>query len=280
MLKFLAILFMTLDHIGVYFSYALPTRLYISLRILGRIAFPLFAYNTALSYRRTRSFFRYTVRLFLFASFSQVIINYAKSLAYQNPFNNVIFTMALGVVFITAYELFQKGNYDRLVKMKAIHEGPQGKSDPWQFRFNLSFEMETWLAKLLGLLFMGLSLFAAAYFETDYAVYGVLMIFLFHLSLNQEDQDRPIYTLALISSLNLAFISLSGISAYFSFLDSIFSMSTLQGFSILAVPVIFLAEKSKRVSDKRPPAWQKYFFYLYYPLHILVLAWLARNLIY
>lgn len=58
LLKWLAIILMTVDHVGAYIYPQL-----IWMRIIGRIAFPLFLYTTVLGTRRTRNFKRYFLQL-------------------------------------------------------------------------------------------------------------------------------------------------------------------------------------------------------------------------
>lgn len=58
LIKWLAILLMTVDHIGAYLFPQYPI-----LRIIGRISFPLFLYTTVLGTQRTRNFNRYLLQL-------------------------------------------------------------------------------------------------------------------------------------------------------------------------------------------------------------------------
>ena len=76
-LKYLAALFMLVDHIGVVFptilsDMGLPAWTDLLPRLIGRLAFPIFAYFVAEGCRRTRFFSRYLIRLGLFALISQV----------------------------------------------------------------------------------------------------------------------------------------------------------------------------------------------------------------
>lgn len=281
MLKFFAVLCMTIDHIGYYFGPALPPWLGLLCRLIGRMAFPIFAYQIACGYRRTGNFFYYLLRLAGFAVASQVIINYGKSLIHIKSRPNVLFTLALGLVFIIAYELFDKAGYDRLVRMQPANELSEESAAPWQFRFNEGFSLAPLPGKLLGIVFMLLAAFAASYFDTDYGAYGVLTIFLFHLSLNQPPQKQIKTALLYLSLFNLLVICSSLVlHSYFSVKNSFFYWSPLQGFSILGVMLIGPVQKKWPASPNKPPLWQKYFFYLYYPLHILLLTYLAKILIY
>lgn len=89
-LKLLAILAMLIDHIGYVFF---PQ--YIFLRIIGRLAFPIFAYHISVGYIHTSNLKNYAIRLFLFGLLSQ--------LPYHMLFGqglNILFTLFLGLVCI------------------------------------------------------------------------------------------------------------------------------------------------------------------------------------
>lgn len=58
LIKWLAIILMTVDHIGAYLFPQYPI-----LRVIGRISFPLFLYTTVLGTQRTRNFKRYLLQL-------------------------------------------------------------------------------------------------------------------------------------------------------------------------------------------------------------------------
>lgn len=60
LIKWLAIILMTVDHVG---AYLFPQ--YTILRIIGRISFPLFLYTTVQGTHRTRNFKRYLFQLLL-----------------------------------------------------------------------------------------------------------------------------------------------------------------------------------------------------------------------
>lgn len=88
MIKILAIAFMTLDHIG-----AILFPKIIAFRLIGRLAFPIFAYCLADGFIHTRSVTKYGLRLFVFALISQI--------SYYMAFGqgtNVYFTLLIGLI--------------------------------------------------------------------------------------------------------------------------------------------------------------------------------------
>ncbi|MBK5252660.1 MAG: hypothetical protein JJE29_08530 [Peptostreptococcaceae bacterium] len=66
-LKVLACIFMLIDHVGYMFF---PQ--FIILRVVGRLAFPIFAYGVAMGYRKTSNLGRYMKRLAVFSLIAQV----------------------------------------------------------------------------------------------------------------------------------------------------------------------------------------------------------------
>jgi hypothetical protein len=97
-LKWVAIITMTVDHIGaILFS----DQIYF--RIIGRISFPLFCYLLILGIEKTRNVSKYFIRLLFFALVSQIPFSLALGL---KPFEslNIFFTLALGVWLIHFYK--------------------------------------------------------------------------------------------------------------------------------------------------------------------------------
>ncbi len=101
-LKLIAVFFMTLDHIGA------TSNIYY-LRIVGRIAFPIFAFLVAQSCIHTKDRKAYLLRLFIFAIIAEPFFDFFINSIYGinvNPFEfssyfilsyqNVIFTFLLG----------------------------------------------------------------------------------------------------------------------------------------------------------------------------------------
>lgn len=110
LLKWIAIITMTVDHIG-----AILYPEFEVLRFIGRLAFPLFAYLLILGIESTRNIRNYFIRLFIFALISQVPFFLATD---YGPFEllNVFFTLSFGLLFIY---FFRKGSVFTFVPIVA-----------------------------------------------------------------------------------------------------------------------------------------------------------------
>ena len=94
LLKWLAIITMTIDHIGAFLYPELEF-----LRWIGRIAFPLFAYLLVLGLENTTNVRNYFIRLLVFGIISQLPYSLV---AIDEPFQqfNIFFTLAFGLLFL------------------------------------------------------------------------------------------------------------------------------------------------------------------------------------
>lgn len=99
-LKVIAMISMVIDHIALYLMEQ-GTLLYETMRCIGRIAFPVFAFLIAEGFIHTRSRYRYFFTLLGFAVISEIpwyLLNGADGT------HNVMFTLALGVLLLAAIE--------------------------------------------------------------------------------------------------------------------------------------------------------------------------------
>ena len=90
-LKIIACFTMFIDHL----RYIIPTKP-IFMSYIGRLAFPIFAFQSVQGYYYTKNFKKYLLRLFIFALVSQIPYHF-----YFNTNNlNVLFTLFLGLLCI------------------------------------------------------------------------------------------------------------------------------------------------------------------------------------
>ena len=89
-LKLIASLSMLIDHAGLMLFNDNPT-----MRMIGRLAFPIFAFFIAEGFRYTKSKARYAARLLIFALISQPFYAFAHGETLMTSDLNMIFTLLL-----------------------------------------------------------------------------------------------------------------------------------------------------------------------------------------
>jgi hypothetical protein len=94
-LKVIAILGMTADHIGIAFSAYLPDWARIVLYAPGGLTFPIMAYLLVVGYTHTHDVKKYALRLFAFALLAQIPFSFF----IKNELN-VLFTLLLGLLVL------------------------------------------------------------------------------------------------------------------------------------------------------------------------------------
>lgn len=149
-LKIIALISMTCDHL----SYVI-FRKFSFLNYIGRIAFPIFAFQISEGYAHTKNLKKYLLRLFVFALISQAPFALFKS-AFSSSFAlNIFFTLFLGLIAITVFEMFNKLDS----KNKYVH----------------------YLNVVFGLICTAAIACVAEVIHCDYGYYGIVIIFVFHI---------------------------------------------------------------------------------------------------
>ena len=218
-LKLIAIITMTIDHIGVVFG----TPFYNLLRAVGRLSFPIFAFLLTEGYVHTKSFSKYFLRLLVLAVISEVIYDYVffDSFIYIDA-NNIFFTLALGLL-----TLFLLDKSKGLIKR--------------YFKDRVDLFIILPITYLLIIVIMGLM---GEFLNFSYGMLGILVISFFYLF-------KTNFPLVVIS------VSLS----------TLILGEGMQYFSLFSLILIYFYNQKLGMKCKL-------FFYLYYPLHILVLGFI------
>lgn len=125
-LKVIAMISMVIDHIALYLM-EYGTVLYETMRCIGRIAFPVFAFLIAEGFIHTRSRYRYFFTLLGFAVISEIpwyLLNGVDGT------HNVMFTLALGVATLMVLENLLQ----RSMVLGFLCKSGKTKSDTYQKR--------------------------------------------------------------------------------------------------------------------------------------------------
>ena len=118
-LKWIALLSMLVDHtaVALYFyssmngSPLFTRNAYYALRLVGRLAFPIFAFLLAEGYYHTRSVKKYLLRLFVFGLVSEVPFDLALRMSWIDwEYQNVYFTLFLGLLAIFLWDRLTRGD--------------------------------------------------------------------------------------------------------------------------------------------------------------------------
>lgn len=111
-LKWIAIMTMTIDHVGagiLQYSSQISqndlSNLYTLSRLIGRLAFPIFVFLIVQGYQNTSNLEKYLTRLSIFALISEVPFDLMSSnQLYNMDHQNIFFTLLIGVVGLAALE--------------------------------------------------------------------------------------------------------------------------------------------------------------------------------
>ncbi len=271
MLKWLAAILMLIDHLGYYLDFMLPQEVMTLMRLVGRLSFPLFAYLVALGACRTRSMGRYWLRMTFFAVLTQLAFWWASGVTQIGTFINVMFTFSLALLMAIGWE-FMTDRIELLVK------NPDNKADGRSIYAFLAAWPRSVQVIVGGLFLLGAPLLAIR-FNPDYGFYGVITVFLFYLvlrgrargSFTIRQQPKLFWWLLLVVILvnagRLGILMLEN--------RSLSIWNTMQAFSAFAILFLWLEKPREK---GRPRLVEKYFFYLFYPLHIVGLMFLASYL--
>ncbi len=286
MLKFWAVVFMTLDHIGYYLQPFLPAGTVLLLRAAGRLAFPIFAYHVARGYTLTRNPARYFLRMLLFAFGTEAVIRLGYAMAgLTMHWTNVMFTFALGIAMITGFRLMCRCGRDMIASLHPITTGPASLPPPrYDVRVNIfGIDLDARIGAVIGFILMFAAMVTAYQIQSDYDIYGLLTVLIFYIVLEQPDPRCSVQDCRKLHDHHdpfherQAFWLLLGLNALFTLSrlneSTPLYWSLLQNLSLLAVPIIFHARP-----ERRPGPFRKYFFYVYYPLHIFLLLMLRTAL--
>ena len=232
-LKWIAIITMFIDHIGAFLigpylsqhgifpgitflrpvellsnHYNILLQINTILRLIGRLAFPIFAFLLVEGFLHTSNLKRYIIQMGIFALISEIPFDLAGFGAIiESTHQNIFFTLLTGLLCITIYD-----KLDGTTNMR-------------------------WIVLVLGM-------FLSSFFRFDYGAMGVLVIFIFYY-FHDDFMLRNLFN---------GIILLQQLTAVFSL-----------------IPIqLYNGKRGKQ---------NKFFFYIFYPAHLL-LFYLVRQLIF
>ena len=261
-IKMLAVLFMTIDHLGAYgFEIPIFDTYNSKLRLVGRIAMPLFLFMLTEGLRYTRSRPKFLLRLYLGAVWTGLFVTVTNFLFSdtigQFIQSNILFTYFFIALYVTLIEKITAAAKAR--NWKQVLLGVLGIAasfvpallgqlvlDMDLMQFGLSLKAATLINDVI-------CSFVAFPLNVEYTWLIVLMGIVMYFASNK-------YKKALVLALFSIFCYLGARIPALQFSSISLVLGYPQYYMILAVPFILLYNGQEGRSDK-------YFFYLYYPLH-------------
>lgn len=217
MLKIIAAISMAIDHIGVILFPDIML-----LRIIGRLAFPIFAFLIAEGCRYTKNRLRYFSVLALFAVVFQVFY----TLFTKDMYLNIFFTLALAVLIIYGLQLLSSAIQSRSV-IKIIFSAAS------------------------VILIIACVYIAGEYFLIDYGFWGCMLPAFAYVI--------PVSKSIVMKLLRIALFAV-GMFPVIKSIDV-----PVQAYSYFALIPLLL------YNGKRGKYNMKYFFYIFYPVHIVII---------
>ena len=173
-LKIIACVTMLVDHIGAVFMHALGSyNLYYAMRIIGRLAFPIYCFLLVEGVAHTKNPVKYGIRLFVGILLAEIPFDLALFGSFSWSHQSVMVTLFLGFVMAL---IMQKLDRTKLVPVIACA-------------------------------------FLAELFQTDYGAWGIFMIALFAMTRGRKDQNnlQIIGMLVICYFMNSALVPIGGI---------------------------------------------------------------------
>ena len=221
-LKWIAIVTMFIDHIGAVIlepyllrggvdggTFSRLLQLNTTLRLIGRFAFPIFAFLVVEGFMHTSNLKKYISQLGIFALISEIPFDLAGSgVLLEFTHQNIYFTLFIGLLAIAIFDNFK------------------------------SLRLMKWLIPIIGMV-------VGEVLMVDYGAMGVLVIFIFYY-FHDDFKLRNLFNGILFLQQMTAVLALIPIQLY----------------------------NGKRGKQN------KYFFYLFYPAHLLLLFFIREYLVF
>lgn len=260
-LKIIAIVTMLIDHTGAtvlrailnqpnimdnLFNRDVWVSIYSASRSIGRLAFPIFCFLLVEGFVHTRNVYKYAGRMFLFALISEIPFDIAlKGNLYFPQKQNVYFTLLIGLLVLIGISWCERlFGTDSTNKTRTVHDIPAASNSKKGVMSALkrSISVLLFAALSIAIIYAGMSL--ASKIDTDYNYKGVFLIAVLYLLKKNRLYQCAAGAVAVAWELPA---SLSFIPVY-----------------------LYNGTRGRQM---------KYFFYWFYPVHLLLLHVVAEYLI-
>lgn len=233
-LKIIACISMAIDHVGVILF---PKIMWF--RIVGRIAFPVFAFLIAEGCKYTKNRLRYFLTIFIMGLTFQLVFYVVQ----KSFFMDIFITLSLSILIVYSLDNFKTSVIERKSPLK------------------IALALTIFLSAVL------IGFIICKFITVNYGFWGVMLpVFASVFNFRRKDNTakQKIYEINFIP-LNVLMLAVGLV------LLSIKSVY-LQWHCLLAIPLLLL------YSGKRGTKKLKYFFYVFYPAHIVIIYAIAMLL--
>lgn len=272
LLKIIALVTMFVDHLGMLYF---PEEM--AFRTIGRIAFPIFAYQVALGFKMTSSRVKYGLRLFSFACIAQIpYLWFNPEVQFEFGNLNVMFTFFFALLALQCFEQGKHFFSRAVAETKKISSGFTA--------------LGLWLLMISIMVMPEVTRIKYGH-GVEYGMNGILFVFLFYFLGRQK------------LPLLLGYVGLSAFAAYYNmaryyytsapsimnFFEAFTSFKVLTGYmsqgnnslwqltgiffqsrSLMAVPIIWIGNYMDSLGLIKLRL-NKYIGYWFYPVHIAML---------
>lgn len=214
-------------------------------RNIGRIAFPIFCFLIVEGFIHTRNVWKYASRMFLFALISEIPFDIALKGNWYHPMKqNVYFTLLIGLLVLIGIDATER------ICQKYIHKLQESSGSYAPVKSGFMHILS--IAASVLVIWAGMRL--AAWIDTDYNFKGVFLIAVLYIVRRCTSSANP----GSRSRLLTCFAGAMAVS---------WELPAPMGF----IPVyLYNGTRGLRM---------KYFFYWFYPVHLLILHVIADYLI-
>lgn len=240
-LKWIAIATMLIDHTGIVcYKWLGWTGAYLHMRYVGRIAFPIFAFLLIEGFRYARDRWAYLRNLLIFAMLSEIPFDLALTgWNMRNDGQNVFWTLSIGLLVLMSLDAL----------WIRLERGPVSRF----LRLPLSLPL---IAAGFGV---------AEALETDYHLWGVLLVVLMYAGEKAASRRSVGQRARNVGAVAGALLWMALYDFHHGWMIELYGAAS-------AVPILLYNGERGRY---RLPKW---FFYAFYPVHLLILYALQDTL--
>ena len=204
-------------------------------RMIGRLAFPRYAFFIAEGFRYTRSRVKYFLRIFLLGTACQIVY----AIAEKKTYIGILLTFSMSIVVMACVDLLKNSlkRDDEIVLNK----------------YGRPFGIV--LSALLCAAVIGTAYFICSKVEVDYGFFGVML----PVFVSLFDGKYPRYIMFSLGTLAVC-VESGGLFGRFDLNGLMFQI-----YSVADIPLVLL------YNGKRGKYNLKYFFYIFYPAHLAIL---------